>query len=408
MKLGRAVLGVALALAACGGDDDGGGADGGPGGDQDGGGAESSQCGGASPARAVVVAINGDTDFVKVVVFEDGVLGTEGPSFPVDNPRGVAMRADGREAAVAYGGFGDPMGVAFFSIEAGGAGAEALDPVDLGPGQTPYGITYASDDRVVMVTAGPDIGTIEAIDRDGDGFSAAGSTEIPDNWPLDVAARPGHDEVVMLRANLAEDDAADVMRLARDGDGWAVSGAVGQIGPPTIDLSVHGGGNIVYGSTSDPDDPVSVDNLDAAGVLHALSVDDGVAAGATRPLPGLSSFVAIDPHDRFLVLPTAIYEPDDETPTPIIRSYRMVTVLLAVDGEPVGSVDESAPFDGLLSYDLDVTRSGHLIHAMELYTGSVPAGEESPVLVWGQPSPGVWEECQRVHLGGAAELAVAP
>ena len=410
MKLGRVVLGVALALAACGGDDDGGGgdADGGPGGD-DGGGGESAQCGGASPARAVVVAINGDTDFVKVVVFEDGVLGTEGPSFPVDNPRGVAMRADGREAAVAYGGFGDPMGVALFSIEEGGAGAAMLDPVDLGAGQTPYGIAYASDDRVVMVTAGPDMGTIEAIDRDGDGFTAGDSTVIADNWPLEAAARPGHDEVIMLRANLAEDDAADVMRLARDGDGWAVSGDVGQIGPPTIDVAVHGGGDIVYGSTSDPEDSVSVENLDAPGVLHVLAVDDdGVTAGTTHPLPGLSSFAAIDPQSRFLVLPTAIYEPDDETPTPIIRSYRMVTVPLGEDGAPGTPVDDSEPFDGLLSYDLDVAPSGHLIHAMEMYTGSVPAGEESPVLVWGQPTPGVWEECQRVHLGGAAELAVAP
>ena len=42
--------------------------------------------------------------------------------------------------------------------------------------------------------------------------------------------------------------------------------------------------------------------------------------------PGLSSFTAIDPQGRYLVLPTANYEEDGETGTPIIRSYRLVTV----------------------------------------------------------------------------------
>jgi hypothetical protein len=344
-----------------------------------------------------------------VVVFEDGVLGTEGPTFDVANPRGVAMRADGREAAIAFGGFGDPLGVVVLSLEEAGAGAAVLDTVDLAPGQTPYGIAYASDDHIVMVTAGPDVGTIEPIDRDGDGFTAGTSAEIPNNWPLEAAARPGRDEILMLRANLAEDDAADVQRLARTGDTWAVSGDVGQIWPPTIDLAVHGGGDLVYGSTSDPEDHVGTDNLDAPGVLHVLSVgDEGVAPGSTRALPGLSSFAAIDPHDRFLVLPTANYEIDAKTSTPIIRSYRMVTVPLGDDGAPGDPVDASASFDGLLSYDLDVAPSGHLVHAMEMYAGTVPAGEESPVLVWGQTEPGVWEECARVHLGGAAELAIAP
>jgi hypothetical protein len=260
-----------------------------------------------------------------------------------------------------------------------------------------------------MVTAGPDTGTIEAIDRDGDGFSAGASVEIPDNWPLEAAARPGHDEVIMLRANLAEDDASDVQRLTRDGTGWTVTGAVGQIGPTTLDVAVHGGGDVIYGSTSNPEDPVGTGNLDAPGVLHVLAVGDGgVTTDSTHATPGLSSVTAIDPHDAFLVLPTANYEIDGETGTPIIRSYRLVTVPLGADGAPGTPVDGSSSFDGLLSYDLDVAPSGHLLHAMEMYAGTVPAAEESPVIVRGQPSPGVWEECARVHLGGAVELAIAP
>jgi hypothetical protein len=329
--------------------------------------------------------------------------------FTLDTPRGVAMRDDGLEALVAYGGFGDPVGVAVFSIEPGGAGGDMVDSIDLGAGQTPWAIAYASDDRAVVVTAGPDIGTIVPIDRGAGGFTVGDETEIPDNWPLDLSSRPGHEEVVMLRANLAEDEASDVSRLAHGGSAWTTSGTVGAIGPPTVDLAVHGGGDLVYGSTSDPDDSVATDNLDARGVLHVLGIGDGgVEDGSTHVLPGLSSFVALDAHDRFLVLPTAIYQVDGETNTPIIRQYRLVTVPLDAGGAPGEPLDLAEPFDALLTYDLDVAPSGHLVHALEMYTGSVPAGEESPVVVWAQPTAGAWEECQRVHLGGAVELAIAP
>lgn len=408
-----AVTALAVVLGACGGggdDDRAGEPDAGDGGGEgDAGLPETSECGGASPARAVVVAVNGDTDFVQVLVFEDGALGTEGPSFPVNNPRGVAMRSNGREAAVVFGGFGDPVGVAIITLEEGGAGATMGDPVDLGSGQTPFGISYASDDHVVVVTAGADIGTIEAIDRAGDGFVVGDSTEIPDNWPLEAATRPGHDEVIMVRANLGSDDASDIVRLARSGDGWAPSGSAGLIGPPVLDVAIHGGGDRLYGSASDPEDPVGTDNLDAPGVLHLLAIGDGgVTTDTTRPLPGLSSFVSIDPHDRFLVIPTAVYEVDGETETPIIRQYRIVTVPLDAAGAPGEPLDVAAPYDALLTYDLDVAPSGHLIHAMELYGGTVPEDQASPVVVRAQPAAGAWEECQRVHLGGAVELAIAP
>ena len=121
-----------------------------------------SSCGVGPGPRAVVLGENGDADFIRVLRLEAGELHDDGVEFAADNPRRVAVRGDGREALVAWGGFGDAYGVTVLSLD--GASAELVDTIELGRGQTPFGVAYGSDDHAVVATAGPNRGTLIAID----------------------------------------------------------------------------------------------------------------------------------------------------------------------------------------------------------------------------------------------------
>lgn len=376
----------------------------------DDGGMPAPACSTMAPARAVVMAVNGDTDSVQVLELVDGHLVDSDIRFPADNPRDVAIRADGGEALIAYGGFGAPYGVMVVTLSDGGASAEVADTVEVGQGETPFGVAYASDDHAVLALASPgDDGSLVALDRSGGHFQVGTTMTIPNNWPLDVDGRPGADEAVLARANLASDAATDIYRVTRDGDGWTISGQSAQVAPPSLAVEEHPAGAVLYSATSDPDDRVTPSHLEVDGLLHVLSIDDGgIGEQGTVALPGVASYAAVDPDGGFLVLPVSVYALDPNTGTPIVRSYRLATVELMADGS-AGTVDAPTdPFPGLLFHSLQVAEGGLLVTSMEMYPDQAPAAKQHPVVVWGQTSPGAWVHCQTLYPDGQAQVAIAP
>ncbi len=369
-----------------------------------------SRCDDDTDPRAVVMIINGAEDAVAVYRLEDGAL--EGPTLRevgFDNPRRLAVRSDGREAVIAYGGFGDPYGVIVLAFERDGSEARIVEQVEVGVGQTPFGIAYASDDLVALATAGPEVGLLFGLERSGESFVTGSAMNIPGNWPLEVVARAGREEVVLARANLANDDAADVYRVARTVDAWEIAGESGAIAPPSLDIAIHPDGETLYSPSSDPESPVSVENLGAPGVLHVLGVAaSGIAPEESAALPGISSRIAIHPDGHFLLFATSYYEVDPSTGTPIARSFGFTTVPLGDDGKPLSPIGPGDPQPVLLFNSLAVAASGHAVTAREQYRDTFPEEERHPVTVWAQPGVGAWEECQTLLFDGQVQLALAP
>jgi len=376
--------------------------------DADAGPSELSACGVGPGPRAVVLGENGDSDFIRVLRLEAGELHDDGVEFPADNPRRVVVRADGREALVAWGGFGDPYGVTVLSLD--GASAEVVDTIELGTGQTPFGVAYGSDDHAVVATAGPNRGTLVAIDRVDGALEAGPIMRIPGNWPIDVATRGDTGEIILARVDLVADQPTEVFRVVHGAEGWAIAGQAAEIDPASIDIAVPPTGERVLSPTADPDDPVGTGNLDAGGLLQVLEVDDegGPVAADSLALPGLSGSLVVAPSGAFAVMLQAVYTIDDETGTPIVRTYKLVTVSLGEEGAPIEATVNDEEIPALLFDGTDVARSGHLVVAVQRYQGEVPEEEEHPLSLWAQPSPGVWERCQTLFMQGAEEVAIAP
>jgi hypothetical protein len=309
---------------------------------------------------------------------------------------------------VAWGGFGDAYGVTVLSLD--GASAELVDTIDLGTGQTPFGVAYGSDDHAVVVTAGPRRGTLIAIDRVDGAMQAGPILRIPGNWPIDVETRGDTGEVILARVDLLADEPTEVFRVVHGDAGWAIAGEAADVVPTSIDIAVPAGGLRVLTPTGDPDDPVNTGNLDAGGLLQVLEVDDdgGPVAAASLALPGIAVAPAVAPSGAFAVLLQAVYTIDEESGTPIVRTYKLVTVSLDADGAPVDAVVDEDEIEALLFDGTAISSSGHLVVATQRYIGEVPEDEEHPLTLWAQPSPGVWELCQTLFMPGADELAVAP
>lgn len=367
-----------------------------------------SECGVGPGPRAVVLGENGDSDFIRVLRLEAGELHDDGVGFPADNPRRVAVRADGREALVAWGGFGDAYGVTVLSLD--GASAELVDTIELGTGQTPFGVAYGSDDHAVVVTAGPNRGTLIAIDRVDGAMEKGPIMRIPRNWPIDVETRGDTGEIILARVDLLADEPTEVFRVVHGDAGWAIAGQPAEIEPASIDIAVPPGGGRVLSATGDPDDPVNTGNLDAGGLLQVLEVDDegGPVASDSLALPGLSVAPAVAPSGAFAVMLQAVYTIDDATGTPIVRTYKLVTVSLDEDGAPTDAVVDDEEIPALLFDGTGIAGSGHLVVAVQRYIGEVPEDEEHPLTLWAQPSPGAWQLCQTLFMPGADEVAVAP
>lgn len=403
-----ALLIAALPIAACGG---GGGddVDGLPGAD-----ATSGADGASGPTRAVVVSLNRDDgDAIEVRTLDGaGCLSSSGIGLATPaNPRRVAIRDDGREALVAFGAFDIDFGVVRITMEPDGSAASVAQTLVVGNDRVPFGLAYAGHDRAILAMAsGPDGHDLIALDRNEAGDLATGPAAlIPGNWPIELLGGPDADRAVLLRANLAEDAASELMPLERTEAGWVSSGASGSVSPVSISAAWQPGTSTIYSPTSDPARPATREDLNPPGKLHVFTMTDGaLAAAPVFDLPHDASTVAAGP--GLLVLEDPVLEIPPGSDTPNTYTYRLTTVTLDEAGMPTGAMTTTEPFDALLLESVAVVSPTLLVTALILYPDRVPAGgTEYPVQTWTADAPGAWQAaCDPVYLDGLPQLAVAP
>ncbi|HVY49404.1 MAG TPA: hypothetical protein VHB21_26110 [Minicystis sp.] len=376
-----------------------------------GGGLAPATCTSSGPPRAAVFAIQGSAPEVRVLSLRDAKLVDHGLDFMLDAvPQSIAMRGDGAEAVIAYGGFGAPYGVVAVTLSPDGTSASRGKPVDLGSDLTPEGVAYVSTDRVLLTASGAKTDAVITLDRKGDAFAETTRVPAPGRFPVQLLRRAETDEAVLARVEFGVDDATSLDLLAPRADGGYVThGASGSIAPPIVSIGVHPGGGLVYGAAADPKDPVSPTNLAPKGLLHVLAASDaGLADRPPVEMPRLAGLVAVDPRGGLLVFASPVYEIDPKNDEPTVRSYALLTMALDEDGSPGNALAPTAPFDALLLNDMQLAPSGHLVTALELFPKMQPEARSHPVEVRVQSKPGQWDVCQTLELPGASRVAFAP
>ena len=369
-------------------------------------------CAPGGPDRAVVIAVMGQSPEVLVLTQRGGTLVDRGLTFPLAAvPQYLAMRPDGQEALIAFGGYGSPFGVVTVTFAHDGSTAALGTPVTLNGDYNPWGMDYISNDRALLAIAGPTDSQIVTLDRSGAGFTETTRVLAPGAFPLKVLRRPGTDEAVMARCDFSTETATTFYVLGpADGGAYVNQGTTAQAAPSSIDFAVWPGGNLAYSPTSDPNNPITSSNLDAGGVLYVFGIGDGgVEAGSVPALPRVVSQVARDPLGQFLVMPGDVFMIDPQSGNPNVSTYVLLTVPLDANGQPMATLPETAQFPGLLFDDLQVSPTGHLVDALAYYDdGTRPQDMLNALEIRAQPAPGQWQVCQTLYETSASHIAIAP
>jgi hypothetical protein len=367
-------------------------------------------CNSSGVMRALVVGINGDTDSIRVFALDGGVLVDASLEFPADNPDDVAIRSDGLEALVSYGGFGQDYGVYVLELGLGGQQARIKQTLEVGTDHTTWGLAYADDDHAVLAAAAGGTGHfVVTLERTGTGDWAAGMmSPVPGDWPLQLQRRPGASEVLLARADLSADDDTDFYRLARDGSGaYATTGTPAMIVGTPLDMAIAPDGNTMFAATGDPDDPVTSANIDGKGLVHAAPItSSGIGTATTVSIGTPGGMVAADPKGAFIVVDSPIFELDPNTNTPISHERRLYTIPLS--GGTLGTpkmTSETTP--ALLLYGLEVAPSGHVIRSRQLYGFQAPEAEQTPLDILLPDGNGNFEVCATRFLPGQGRFAIA-
>jgi hypothetical protein len=356
-----------------------------------------------------VIAMSG-ADEVDVMTQRGGKLIDNGLKFTgISLPSRVAMRSDGQEAIVAWGDVGKPYGIALFSLARDGSTAKLVKSVQLGTGRQPEGIDYVTDDRVLLAVSA-NVHEVVTLDRKNGVFAETTRTPAPGNFPLEVRRRPGHPEAIMPRTEFGVDTATFVHLMSPNATNAFVSlGSVGNVTPQSIDVGVNPNGNFVYSPTMNPAQPITPTNLTTTTLVNVFPVSDsGLAKATTATIPRAASLLAVDPNGKFLVFEGADYSIDPKTQTPVVHQYALITTPLDAAGNIGTPLPETPPFPALLFWDMVVSPTGHLLLAENLWQGTVPPDQETPIEVRAQTSPGQWTVCQTLSLPAGAKLAVAP
>jgi hypothetical protein len=366
---------------------------------------------GSAPAATGCEA-TGDAHAVGIVMTQrGGKLIDNGLKFTgISLPSRVAMRSDGKEAIVAWGDVGKPYGVAMFSLAPDGSTASLVKSVTLGTGRVPEGIDYVTDDRVMFAVSASDKHEVVTLDRKTGLFAETTRAPAPGNFPLEVRRRPGHPEAIMPRTEFGVDKATFVHLMSPNASNAFVSlGTVGNVTPQSIDIGVHPSGNLVYSPTENPADQITPTKLTTTTLVNVFPVSEsGLAKPSTVTIPRAASLVAVDPNGKFLVFEGADYSIDPKTQTPVVHQYALITTPLDAAGNIGTPLPESALFPALLFWDMVVSPTGHLLVAENMWQGTVPPDQETPLELRAQTAPGQWTVCQTLYLPAGAKVAVAP
>jgi hypothetical protein len=367
-----------------------------------------STCTDQTAPRALLAAITAN-DVVDLYTLAAGHLTPVGVHLTgITKPGPIVMRDDGAEALVVFGGFGRPFGFAAITVAPDGSSASVAQVVQIGTDSTPISVAYSDHDHAVIALEAANAETV-GLTRGTSGFVAGTRVPAPALYPLAVRSRPGTLDVLLSRSQVGVDDAMDIYRLQQGTNGtWTSSGSHGSVADQPIAMVVHPSGAALYSPTGDPASPVSSSNLDAPGLLHAVTISNTSFTDAgTVALPRSATVLAMDPLGRFVVTDGGVYVLDNNN-NPNEVAYTWQTVKVGLDGT-LGQVYALTPqADGLLFDDLVVARSGHLVAARELYPGSVPDSQEYPLELWAQPQWGSWQKCDTALLSGGAHVAISP
>lgn len=361
--------------------------------------------------RAVVISVNrsGNTnDTIEVWKMDrEGALIRGDLSFgPIDNPRRVAMRPDGREALCAWGRLGGEYGVTVLGIEPDGSAAEVLQTIVLGTGKNVFGLEYASNDHAIMAASSSGDHRLIALDRGEDGHLSAGQiTPVENDWPLEILRGP--DETALVhRGFLLDEPATEIIPLAQTVEGWSRGGSSGFVNPASIHAVVSG--QTIYSATADPNDSLSELNPDSDGILHRYSYDGGdVVSEAAFPLPDTGTMIAADPNGGFLVVPETVFE-FSQAGIPNARGFRWMTIGLDEAGAPTDVSTDETVFPSLLFNSTSISPDGILLAAYTLYEDQAPAeGQTHPVQGFSRDS-GAWLPVgEPVFAGGITQMVLA-
>jgi hypothetical protein len=296
-----------------------------------------------------------------------------------------------------------------FSFARDGSTAKLVKSVQLGTGRMPEGIDYVTDDRV-MLAVSANVHEVVTLDRKNGIFAETTRVPAPGNFPLEVRRRPGHAEAIMPRTEFGVDTATFVHLMSPNASNAFMSlGTVGNVTPQSIDVGVHPSGNFVYSPTGNPAQPITPTNLTTSTLVNVFSVSEsGLAKGTTATIPRAASLMAVDPNGKFLVFEGADYSIDPKTQTPVVHQYALITTPLDATGNVGAPLPESAMFPALLFWDMVVSPTGHLLLAENMWQGTVPAGQETPIELRAQTSPGQWTVCQTIYPPAGAKIAIAP
>ncbi len=360
--------------------------------------------------RAVVVSENGLEDSIRVLQSTaEGELLDNGIRLgPVDNPRRVAVRDDGREALIAYGRFAGEYGVVVIELEPDGSDASIKQNLVMGSSYSPFGVAYGDDDHALIAVAnsGPD--KVVAINRASSGdFEAGLETEIAGDYVIELRPIPGRDQVLLLRGDLLNTQTTEFVVYGRDEAGsWIPSSPGAELLPRSISGVASYPGADLFAPTSDPENPVTLDNLNPGGLLHHVSYTGPVMIEqAPFKLPGTASLIAASPAGDFLVLENPIRKTGGN-----ISSYHLMTVALDEAGTPSTAYMDDDILEYVLTHDIRVTSAGNLLLAQGLNVQQAPVVDEQKRIVsFKQVSPGDWEPVgEPVFIQGVIDFALAP
>lgn len=326
---------------------------------------------------AMVMSVNRpgvDTDTVEIwTVAADGSMVDRGQSFgPIDNPRRVAMRSDGREAICAWGTLGGAWGVSVIQFDADGQNAELVQELAVGSGRTIFGLSYASDDQAIVAVSGGGEHSLVGLGRNGLGeFAVGNTTPVENDWPLEIIEGPDG-KALVHRANLQTDSASELIPLEQSDTGWVRAGTSGLVSP--VALHAVRAGDRIYSPSSDPNDRVTAENLETGGILHSFDYSGAeVESRPTFALPNAGSTIVADPQGGYLVVSDIHYELTANG-QPIARGLRLQTIELGEGETPEQVIVEDNVIPALLVEGAEISSDGVLVLALSLYLDQVPTG----------------------------------
>jgi hypothetical protein len=367
-----------------------------------------SRCDASAAPHAMLVAISAD-DAVDLYQLTNKFTSTgirlKGG---FTTPSHIVMRDDGVEALAVYGGFGMPTGVLVISVAPDGSNAQLAQVIQISTTYTGISVDYADHDHAVLALEGTSTDQVVGLTRQTNGFVAGPMVAAPADYPLQVAAHPGRQDVLYSRSQVGVDLTLDIYTLQESGNSWHAVGSHASVADQGISIGVHPTGNALYVPTGDPKNPVSSANLNAPGLLHTVQIGTGTFTEVpTIATPRVGALIAVDPGAHFVVVEGTIYMLDAQN-NPNAYAYDWQTIRIGTDYLPTMAYESTPPVDGLLFDDIKVAPSGHLVAARELYPNLAPPGQQYPLELWAQPSWGAWQLCDTAYLTNGAHVAISP